>query len=417
MTRDHERRWGCRPDGSIDRRSFLAMAAGLGAATTAGAGLGLPGAALAQAQPLRIGWIRPTTGRLVSTFAQNYVGGLIAIDEINAAGGILGRQIVRQEEDDEASPARQPAIIKKLQDAGIGFIVGPTGSSQTLASMAMTTPAKIIQSAFANAAEIGDGTRYPYHYQVTFNSNQQAEVCVRHLCETLKLKKVGILQENTAFGEQGTLASRAAMKKLGVEPIAVEVYSQTAPDLTPFLSNLRKAGAEGVIAWIASLPNLAMAFNAMHRMKWSPPITGHNGLFYESLFDLVPEEALKNVSATFYRNYLWSPSRPIGERQQAYARKLATYPETRGSGAAVATAPYYDFLHLMKLAIEQEKSFDTDRVKRALDNVRDYDGMLGRISFTPQNHTAISSDQVSLGTVMSARDPRSLGVFREEVRG
>lgn len=416
MSLDHERHWGCRPDGSIDRRTFLAAAAGSAGCLTA-AGLGLPGAALAQAQPFRVGWIRPTTGRLVSTFAQNYVGGLIAIDEINAAGGILGRPIVKREEDDEASPAKQTGIVKKLQDAGVSYIVGPTGSSQTLASLGMSGPAKLIQSAFANAAEMGDGTKHPYHYQLTFNSDMQAEVCVRHLCETLKLKRVGILQENTALGEQGTAASRVAMKKYGIEPVAVEVYSQTAPDLTPFLNNLRKAGIDGMIAWIASLPNLAMAFNAMHRMKWSPYITGHNGLFYETLFDLVPHEALKNVSATFYKSYLWTPGRPIAERQQAYARKLAAYPETKGAGSAVATAPYYDFLHLLKVVIEQENTFDTEKIKRALDNVKGYDGMLGKMSFTPQNHTGISVDQVSLGTVLSAKDPRALGVFREEATG
>ncbi len=417
MSRDNERQWGCRPDGNIDRRTFLAAAgasAGAIGALGLGAGLGFPGAALAQAQTFNVGWIRPTTGRLASTFAQNYVGGLIAIDEINAAGGIMGRQIVRSEEDDEASPAKQPGIVKKLKDANVGFIVGPTGSSQTLSSLAVTGPNKMIQAAFANAAEMGDATKHPYHYQVSFNSDQQAEVCVRYLAEKLKLKKIGILQENTALGEQGTAATRAAMKKLGLEPVAVEVYSQTAPDLTPFLNNMRRAGVEGMVSWIASLPNVAMAFNALHKMRWYPHITGHNGLFYETLFDLVPAEALQNVTATLYKTYLWTDSRPIAARQQAFARKLATYPETKGAGAAVAAAPYYDYLHLLKVVIEQEKSFDTEKIKRALDNVKGYDGMLGKISFSATNHSGISVDQVGVGTVMSAKDPKSIGVFRLE---
>lgn len=149
--------FGMANDGSLDRRGFLATASRIGAgAFGAMAGGLIPLSAFAQAQPLNIGWIRPTTGRLASSFAPLYVGGLIAIDEINAAGGILGRPIARNEEDDEASPAKQPAVAKKLLDAKPVAIVGPTGSSQALASLAFTTPAKLPQTTFANAAEMGD---------------------------------------------------------------------------------------------------------------------------------------------------------------------------------------------------------------------------------------------------------------------
>ena len=127
MNKHHSRPFGIADDGSLDRRGFLATAGALAAS------LGIA-PAHAQQGPLQIGWIRPTTGRLASSFAPLYIGGLIAIDEINAAGGILGRPIVRKEEDDEASPAKEPMIVKKVQDAGVQFLVGPTGSSQTLAS-------------------------------------------------------------------------------------------------------------------------------------------------------------------------------------------------------------------------------------------------------------------------------------------
>src|SRR5262249_18853156 len=117
----------------IDRRAFLRLAA------QAGAAFGLGNAAFAEQQPFKLAWIRPTTGRLASSFAPLYIGGLIAVDEINAAGGILGRPIVRVEEDDEASPAKEPGIVRKLSQQEIGCFVGPTGSSQSLASIAATT--------------------------------------------------------------------------------------------------------------------------------------------------------------------------------------------------------------------------------------------------------------------------------------
>jgi len=409
--------FGLRADGSIDRRQFIQTAGRLGAGILGVSALGLPGsAAFAQPKPLNIGWVRPTTGRLASSFAVLYVGGLIAVEEINAAGGIMGRPITRQEEDDEASPAKEPALIKKLHEDGIGMIVGPTGSSQALASVAVATSNKILQSTYANAAEMGDGKKYPYHYQCTFNTDLQGEIAVRYLVETLKLKKIGILQENTAFGEQATTASRATLKKLGLEPVGVEVYPLTAPDLNGYVGNLHKAGAEGVVAWIANIPNAAMAFNAMNTIKWFPPITGHNGLFIEKIFDLVPPEAVKNVFGTYYKSLTWTGSESPGPKQVAFAKKVATYPEAKGSEVNVAAAPYYDFLHLLKMAIESEKSFEPEKIKKALDNVRGYNGLLGTINFTPENHTAISIDQMTLASVASGKDPKAMGVFRERAK-
>ena len=182
----------------------------------------------------------------------------------------MGRPITRIEEDDEASPAKEPAIVKKLQESGINFIAGPTGSSQALSSLATTTPAKIIQATYANGAEMGDGTKYPYHYQCTFNTNQQGEIAVRYLVENMKLKKIGILQENTAFGEQATAASRATLKKLGLEPVKVEVYPLNAPDLNTYVGNLRKAGIDGLICWIASVPAARHGLQRHERAEMVP---------------------------------------------------------------------------------------------------------------------------------------------------
>jgi ABC-type branched-subunit amino acid transport system substrate-binding protein len=159
-----------------------------------------------------------------------------------------------------------------------------------------------------------------------------------------------------------------------------------------------------------------MAFNAMNTQKWFPPITGHNGLFLEAIFDLVPDEALRNVYGTMYRTLMWSDTESPGERQVEFAKKVMSYPEAKGSATAVSNSPYYDFLHVLKLVIEAEKTFDTAKVKRALDNVRGYKGLLGTINFTPENHTAIGIEDVALASIVSGKSPKAMGVFRERAK-
>jgi branched-chain amino acid transport system substrate-binding protein len=408
--------FGQRSDGALDRRDFLLTAGLIGTGAFGISSLLLQTGVALAAEPFRIGWVRPTTGRYASSYSNLYVGGLIAINEINAAGGIMGRPILAMEEDDEASPAKEPGVIKKLLESGVRHFAGPTGTSQALSSLATTTPSRVIQATYANGADLGDGTKYPYHYQFTFNTDQQAEIAARYLVENLKLKKIGIIQESTAFGEQATATSRAALKKMGLEPVGVEVYPLNAPDLHAYVSNLRKAGAEGLIAWISTVPAAAMAFNAMHAQKWQPAITGHNGLFTETIFDLVPDDALKYVYGTDYKSLTWSDTDSPGEKQVAFAKKLVAYPETKGAGVAVANSPFYDYLSVLKVVIEGEKSFEPDRIKRALDNLKGYKGLLGPISFTPQNHTGIGIEDVTLASVLSGKDPKSAGVFRERAK-
>src|SRR6201999_1116395 len=349
----------------LDRRSFLGGVAALGASAVGSK-------SLAADDTFTIGWGRPTTGRLTSSYAPLYIGGLIAIDEINAAGGVMGKKIVRQEEDDEASPAREPAVIKKLQEGGINFICGPTGSSQSLAALAVTTPAKTITTMYAIASEAGDGTRYPWHYQCTFNSDLQAEMASRYLVETLKLKKIGILQENTAYGEQVVAACQTVLKKLGVTPVGLEVFPITAPDLNGYVGNLRKAGADGVLFWTGSTPITAKGFNSMHGQKYYPAIAGHSSLFADSLLDLVPAEALQNAAGTYYKTLTWTDKEDVGARQMEFAKKDNAFPETKETGVNVAASPFYDFLHMVRAAIEQEKSFEPEKVKRAMDATKDY---------------------------------------------
>lgn len=404
-----------REDGAISRRGLLRAAGALGAAAGFGS-FGMP--ALAQGgDPFRIGWVRPTTGRLVTSFAPLYAGGMIAIDEINAAGGIMGRQIVRDEHDDEALPSKEPGVILKYSSARINVVAGPTGSSQALASAATTTARKIVQTTYALLSDMGDGKKYPYHYQFILNSDMQAEACVAYLADTLGIKKIGILQESTAYGESITPASVAQLKKRGLTPTDIQVFPITAPDLSNYLQNLRKSGAEAVLMWMSTLPNSAMAINGLHNMKWSPPMTGHTALFLESLLDLAPPEAMKNVYGTWYKNLTWSANGEPGERQKAYARKIMAHPDAKGAEVNAAGAPYYDFLHLLKQVIEQEKSFETERIKAGMDQVRNYASMLGTVNFTPDNHRGIGMGDLVMASITSAKDPRAMGIFRERAPG
>lgn len=112
----------------IDRRSILKYSAAAAAAAT-----GLPGLVRAQGGPLRIGLITPLSGpqEFIGSYVKN--GAEIAIDQINKAGGILGRQVALEIRDDKANPAAALAAARELLGAGINLHIGGISSAVVLA--------------------------------------------------------------------------------------------------------------------------------------------------------------------------------------------------------------------------------------------------------------------------------------------
>lgn len=405
------------PDGSINRRAFMRLAASAAVPPAAWGGVaamaGLSASSFA-AEPLKVGWVRPTTGRYASSFAPLYVTGLMAIDEINAAGGILGRPIERVEVDDEAAPAKQPAVIKKLQSDSVSYVLGPTGDAPCLASLPSSTSAGMVQACFTNGTKPMDGKMFPFSYVLFHSVNMIADLCIDHF-RNKGAKRFGVLVENSTAGEAAVAGSKLSLARYGLEPSAIQVFPVASATVSPYIVNLRKADTEVILSFLGSTPSAALVLNAMAEQQWFPPITGHAGLLYEALFDLVPKEAMQNASAVCFKGLTWAPEQPPAQRQLDFAKKMMTYPDVN-SPYNVASGPFYDFLMLLKHVVEQEKTFDPARIKTALDNVKNYQGIRCKISFTPENHCGVSVDELAIATVMSSKDPRSVNsVFRQRL--
>jgi len=207
------------------------------------------------------------------------------------------------------------------------------------------------------------------------------------------------------------------MKEAGLEPVSEQSYQIGAPDISSYVKNLQAAGCEGVIVWMASNVHIGMALNTMAELKWFPQVIGHVNLFNDSLFDLVPLEALKNVYGVYYRNWTYTDQEQVSDRHLALAKKFLKIPAAKGIEAYIAGTPQYDFLYLLKSVIESEKTLDSDKLKTALDNVRGFKGLIGTFSFSATSHAGVPLEDITLASVASGRDPRSISALRLRAPG
>lgn len=408
--------------GGMTRRAVVAAGlragAGLAGLTAAGAllGCGDSGDSAAGGRPdgpIKLGTLQPITGALSSSWMPTFLALDVAVEEINGAGGVLGQRIELVRTDDEGAPGREPAAVRKLSGEGVRFIAGPTGSSQTLSALAATTPARIISCGYAGDDEVGDASRYPYHYSCIFNTTQSARTAVRFALDDLRTRRIGILSENTAYGSASTKASTELLAEAGVKPVSVQTYPIDAQDLRPYLRNLREAGAEVLLGWVGSGAALVQLVSGLKSLSWYVPLVGHTSLLLTPIVAGMPEQMLDQTYGMYYRPLTWTRSEPIAAPQERFASSIQGFRETPTLGVAMAAAPYYDFAHLLTEAIGRAGTLDVGAVKEEMDAIRDHPTLLGSVTFTAEEHSGLADEDVVLATARSADDRRARGVFRE----
>jgi ABC-type branched-subunit amino acid transport system substrate-binding protein len=195
--------------------------------------------------------------------------------------------------------------------------------------------------------------------------------------------------------------------------VAVEVYPLTATDLKVYLNKIRAAGADALVLWNSPAQGMLLTAAGLQSMKWYPALLGGNSLFSNTVLENTDPEVLKNAYGTLIRTMTYTATEPPGARQVAHAKRVVTFPESKQWEINAAISPFYDYLHLLKQVVETEKRFDTERIKQAFDAVKGYSGMIGTIAFSPENHCALTGDQMVMCTLLSGKDPKAMHVFRE----
>src|SRR5690348_17162084 len=182
-------------------------------------GLALAQPLLAQAQPIKIFGLVELSGT-GATSGTNFNDGVkLAVKEINAAGGILGRKIEYTASDTQSQPQVAKALAIKAVDDSVYVVMGPVFSGSILVSMSETQKAHIPNFTGGEAAAItqqGD----PYIFRTSFTQTTAMPKVARYLSDTLKAKSVAIIYTNNDFGKGGRDVFMKAIEPKGIKVLA-----------------------------------------------------------------------------------------------------------------------------------------------------------------------------------------------------
>lgn len=358
------------------------------------------------ADPIKIGISGPFTGGSAPMGVSMRDGAKLAVADINAKGGVLGRQLQLVERDDEAKNERgvqvaQELINKEKVVATVGFI----NTGVALAGQRFYEEAKIpVINNVATGTVVTHQFVAPefkdnYVFRTSANDTIQSAMIVDEAITKRKFTKVAILADSTNYGQLGREDLEKALLAKGIKPVAVEKYNIKDVDMTAQLLKAKQGGAQVVLTYGIG-PELAQIANGMEKLNWHVPMIGSWTL---SMGNFIDNAGKNGDGARMPQTFIQDGTTPkrkafIEAYQKAY--KVDRIP------SAVSAAQGYDSVYLLAAAIKQAGSTDGVKVREALENLSGkVDGVVTTYDkpFTHDDHEAIKSDMVHMGEVKNGR--------------
>lgn len=260
--------------------------------------LTLAGAAQAQ-DAVKIGVVVELSGPGAPSGTNWRDGVRIAVDEINAAGGILGKPVKTTEYDTQTDPQISRALVQKAIDEGAYAIWGTIYSGSTLVNMLVAQQNGVPQFTGSEAPAIVEKGN-PFVFRTSSGAQKGVPALAPYFKDTLKAKKVGIAWVNNEFGRGGRNVFTAEMKKAGIEVVADVASEQAQTDYASDVSKLKQSGADAVFVYMNQEESARFLIEAK-KQGLSMPLVGEVTLTEAKVIELAgaaAEGAIAHVGIT-----------------------------------------------------------------------------------------------------------------------
>ncbi|GMV57018.1 MAG: branched-chain amino acid ABC transporter substrate-binding protein [Burkholderiaceae bacterium] len=207
--------------------------------------------AAAPAEVIKIGHVAPLTGGIAHLGKDNENGARLAVDEINAAGGLdVGGKKYKLEllaEDDKADPKEGTLAAQKLVDAGVVAVVGHLNSGTSIPASKIYADANVVQvSPSATNPKLTE-QGFKTTFRVVANDNQQGSVLANYAATEMKAKTIAIVDDRTAYGQGLADVVEKVAKEKGLKVVAREFATDKTTDFNAILTKIRAAKPDVVM--------------------------------------------------------------------------------------------------------------------------------------------------------------------------
>jgi branched-chain amino acid transport system substrate-binding protein len=352
-------------------------------------------------EPIKVALVAATSGGSALSGEAIKRGLTVAIDEINARGGLLGGHkvelVIRDEEGNPSKgvTAARDVIEREKAVAVFGGLHSPVGLAMLPVFHELKTP---YIGTWAAATAITRNGRSPnYMFRVSANDDIVDHFLAKHVVEKLGKRKPGVILENTPWGASNQEGLTKWFAQLGAPPVGFEKFNWNDSDMSPQLVRLRNGGADAIVM-VANAPEGAQVVRSRAKIGWEVPTVSHWGISGGRFPELTGE---LSESVVFVQTYsFFGKQSEVGERVIAALKAKYGLKGPEDILAPVGTANAYDAMHLLALAVEKAGAADGEKIRAALESLGEHRGLIKtyRRPFTPEEHDALTESDYILVT-------------------
>jgi len=346
-------------------------------------------AASAQADDIKIGFNSDMSATGSADFGISALAGARqAADDLNAAGGVLGKKVVIVERDDVGAPPKAIQNTNELVDnIKVNAMLGGVNSGNMLAWLHIVQQKKIPTiSPVATATDItGRYAKTPpnYVFRVSMRDRDQIALLAAYAARASKSGKIAIIADTTGYGQQGAKDALEILALHKVTPVANEKFGPKDTDMSSQLNKIKASGADTLIVYALADSN-AHVMRSLEKINYFPTtLASWANLSSPFLRIAGPELAGKMIFTASITEDSSPQSKALYDTLMKRDGRVPTY---------VMAAQAYDSVKLIAAAMEQAKSTDGAAVQAALQQLQQAQGVIKSYQqpFSADNHEALS---------------------------
>jgi branched-chain amino acid transport system substrate-binding protein len=354
----------------------------------------------AMAETVKIGAILAVTG------PASFLGGPEArtlemlVEQTNAAGGINGMPVELIIKDSGANPEKAISFAKQLiEEEQVVAVLGPTTSGETMKVKKIFEQARTPLISCAAAEVIVNPVA-----QYVFKTPQKDSFAAQKIFQTMKamgISKIAVLAGNTGFGKAGRQQLIKLAPEMGIQVVEDEVYDKGSKDLSAVVAKLKaNPDVQAVVNW-SIVPAQAIVAKNMRQAGWDVPLFqshGFGNIKYVETAGAAAEGIIFPAGRLLVADQL-----PDSNPQKALLMNyIAAYEGRYKEAVSTFGGHAYDAFIIVKAAIEKAGT-DKDKIRDAIENIKNLPGTGGVFSFSAQDHNGLDIDSFEMITVKDGK--------------
>lgn len=359
------------------------------------------GAASVAAQDIKIGGLLETSGFIASLGQPGMEGAMLAVDQVNAAGGINGRRIQFINVNSESDNTKTVSGFRRLVDQErVVAVVGPMSSGSAFAVADSAENARVPM--VANGASRGivlpsDKRRF------TFLAPLTDVVVMGVMLKDMQdkgIRRIAIINSDVAFGTSGRDSLEKAVGQYGISIVARETFGNADTDMTPQLTKIRATDAQATVLW-ATGAGLAITTRNHRALGIQTPLyLAHSANDFNFL--RLAGDAANGILLPSSKIYV-TASLPGSDPQKAIVERFVSeYEKKYGKPPATFAGNGYDAMMIIVGAIRRAGT-EPAKVRDAIEATRDYVGVTAVYSYGPEDHFGTKPESVVMLTVREGK--------------